>query len=475
MLRLMKNTIGILALFMMISMSLMSMSKVEEPAVIADEVETVVVDETVIINEDGLVLMEDCSTTGTDSLTTIKNYSLYREFFKQDNYDQAIGSWRKVYFDAPGIREQMHADGIKMMKHFIKLEKDAAHKEGLIDTLMFVYDQRIHCFASKNGTEGSVLARKMFDMSKYRGSDTKGVYEAGARTIELEGNSTKYFVLGAFMTAAVKMEEAGDISPEQVLAHLDDVTNIIDTNAQASNGTKFTDAKPYIQGICQKYFSCELLIPRMQVDYDNAPNDIDNLKIIQAKLYGRGCKESPLYQTVAGKIFEIAPTFESAEVKAKQAYQAGDYAETERMYEKAISLGASEEQKSDIYYKIAIMHRSKTNDFGKAREYCNKAIAARPGWGEPYLLIGDMYASSGRRCGPGTGWDSQVVAWAAIDKYQKAKQVDPSIAEKAQDKINRYWAFMPLKQDIFFKNLKVGQSYRVGCWIQESTTIRSRD
>ena len=474
MLRLLKNTIGLVALLMMISFSLKSMSKVEDPIAVSSDEETVVT-EPVVISDDDLTIMEDCSTTGTDSLTTIINYSLYREFFKQDNYEDAIGSWRKVYFDAPGIREQMHADGIKMLKYFIKKETNAEAKEGLIDTLMFVYDQRIHCFSSKNGTEGAVLARKMFDMSKYRGSDTKGVYEAGAKTIELEGIETKYFVLGAFMTSAVKMEELGALTGEDIIVHLDKVLEIIEFNADGKLGSKYTDSEPYIRGIAEKYFKCDLLVPRLQKQYDEAPDDIENLRQVQAKLAAKGCKDSPLYGIVSEKIFQIAPSFESAEFRAKKAYQAGNYEETERMYEKAISLGAIEELKADIYYKVAIMHRTKLNDFGKAREYCYKAIEARPGWGEPYLLIGDLYASSGRKCGPGTGWDSQIVAWAAIDKYQKAKQVDPSVTEKAQEKINRYWAFMPLKQDIFFKNLKVGQSYRVGCWIQESTTIRARD
>ena len=475
MLHIMKNSAAFLILLTTMTISLHSMSKVENPIL---EEEMVVVNEPteVLYAEDELIIMDDCSKTGKDSLATIQLYSLYREFYKQDNYDDAIGYWRQVYFDAPGIREQMHADGIKMVKHFIKKETDAKRKEGLIDTLMFVYDQRIHCFAKANGTEGSVLARKMFDMSKYRGKDSVGVYEAGKRTIELEGNKTKYFVLSSFMTSVVKAEQGGYIPEDKVINHFDDVMAIIDANrSDEKNGQKFADAEPYIKGIMVPYFDCDALVPRMEDKYNEAPNDIDNLKIVQARLAAKGCKESTLYGTVSEKIFQIAPTFKSAEFRAKRAYQAGDYNEYINMMERALELGASDEEKAQVYYEIATVHRSKTNDFGAARTYCNKALSLRPNWGDPYLLIGDMYASSGRRCGPGTGWDSQIVAWAAIDKYQKAKQVDPSIADKAQDKINRYWSFMPTKQDIFFKNLKVGQGYRVGCWIQESTTIRARD
>ena len=97
----------------------------------------------------------------------------------------------------------------------------------------------------------------------------------------------------------------------------------------------------------------------------------------------------------------------------------------------------------------------------------------RPGWGEPYLLIGTLYASSGPLCGPGRGWDSQVVVWPAIDMWNKAKQVDPSVTREANRLINEYAQYMPTKEDIFQRLLQEGDPYFVPCWIQESTIIRA--
>jgi len=88
------------------------------------------------------------------------------------------------------------------------------------------------------------------------------------------------------------------------------------------------------------------------------------------------------------------------------------------------------------------------------------------------LLIGRLYASSGPLCGPGRGWDSQVVVWPAIDKWRYAKRIDPTIAGEADNLINDYEKYMPSIDDIFQRTLSVGQKFRVGCWIQETTTIR---
>jgi len=111
--------------------------------------------------------------------------------------------------------------------------------------------------------------------------------------------------------------------------------------------------------------------------------------------------------------------------------------------------------------------------FSKAREYALKAAELKPNWGEPYLIIGRLYASSGPLCGPGTGFDSQVVVWVALDMWNKAKSLDPAAAPEANRFIRRYAQYMPSKEDIFQRNLKEGGTFRVPCWIQRNTVIRA--
>jgi hypothetical protein len=114
-------------------------------------------------------------------------------------------------------------------------------------------------------------------------------------------------------------------------------------------------------------------------------------------------------------------------------------------------------------------------NFSQSRAYALKAAEVRPDWGEPYIVIGRLYASSGPLCGPGRGWDSQIVVWPAIDAWNQAKAVDPSVRDEANKWINRYAQFMPTKEDVFIRNLQAGQSFYVGCWIQRSTRIRTAD
>lgn len=158
--------------------------------------------------------------------------------------------------------------------------------------------------------------------------------------------------------------------------------------------------------------------------------------------------------------------------QAQQSMKAGKYDEAISYLEKDIAEGGSSDNAA-TYYRIANIHYAKTKRYSAARSYALKAAQARPGWGKPYLLIGKLYASSGRSCGSGTGWNSQVVVWAAIDQFHKAKSIDPSISDEANKLIGKYSRYMPSREDAFQRGLKDGQSYQVGCWIQVTTKVRT--
>ncbi len=57
---------------------------------------------------------------GQDSINCIKNLSLYREFFKHNNYKDAISPWRGVFSECPASSEKMYVEGITMYRSFIE-------------------------------------------------------------------------------------------------------------------------------------------------------------------------------------------------------------------------------------------------------------------------------------------------------------------------------------------------------------------
>ena len=118
------------------------------------------------------------------------------------------------------------------------------------------------------------------------------------------------------------------------------------------------------------------------------------------------------------------------------------------------------------------------DQLSKARAQFRRAIEAQSDYGQAYIAIGDLYTSAVSDCsGSELGRNDKAVYWAAVDKYQQAKQVDSSVASTANSKINTYRKYFPTQEDIFYRDdWDEGSSFTVdyGCysWIGETTTVR---
>ena len=83
----------------------------------------------------------------------------------------------------------------------------------------------------------------------------------------------------------------------------------------------------------------------------------------------------------------------------------------------------------------------------------------------------NVYAAAAGSCGSNV-FEKNAVYWAAIDKAAKAKQVDPTVASRADRTIGRLRAGIPDKSISFQLGWKEGDRYSIGCWINETITVR---
>jgi tetratricopeptide (TPR) repeat protein len=185
-----------------------------------------------------------------------------------------------------------------------------------------------------------------------------------------------------------------------------------------------------------------------------------------------GCEAEPFYASVAEALYRKEPSAEAAYGLAKLFLTKEQYTKSIGYYQEAIKSEQDPLKKADYYYQLAFIIYAKMNQPEQARSYALEAIKLKPAWGDPYILIGDAYAGS-KDCFDDE-FEKTTIYWAAVDKFAQAKAVDPSSAEKAQERINTYSKYFPDVETIFFYSLKEGDPYTVGCWINETTTVRPR-
>ena len=124
-----------------------------------------------------------------------------------------------------------------------------------------------------------------------------------------------------------------------------------------------------------------------------------------------------------------------------------------------------------MYYELGLLYFTGMNNYAKARQAARSALAVDPNYGKAYLLIGRVYAAGGKGCG-NDAFENKWVYWVVVDQFQKAKSVDPSVAEEANKLISTYSAYFPKAGDAFWADMKEGATVTVGCWINETTTAR---
>lgn len=435
----------------------------------------------------------DDSPEGEDGMVA---HTLYRDEVKAKNFEAAYENWRKAYTIAPAAngKNYLHySDGRKILKALLEKEADAAKKQAYTDEILSLYDQQIQCYGT-NGQEGYLLGRKGFDMFYYYrnfiGEDTKvadaAILETLKSCIDKGGNDVEYITLVPYASVVVNQFAAEKLDKAGARAVYDQLNKIADHNIanNAKNAENFKKTKESMNGtfatIEGHIFDCAYFVEKTRPVYEANPDDPANIEACIRKLKRRGCDASePLLAELEGKYAKYASA-ENARRKsefeannpahiAKGMYDAGDYKGAITKYEEAISLESDPNKKASILFSIASIQGRKLKSYSTARTTARKAAELRGNWGRPFMLIGDLYASSARNCGD--SWNQRLAVLAAIDKYAYARSIDPSVADEASKKIGRYAASKPEKTEGFMRGVKAGQSAKVGCWIGETVKV----
>ncbi len=417
--------------------------------------------------------MEDGSKygKGQDSINCIKNLSLYREFFKHSNYRDAIAPWRVVFGTCPASSERMYVEGITMYRSFIDAESDPVKKEQLIDTMLLIYDRRAEYF----GGEGNILGRKGIDLLRYRRDDVNSVsdaYDYLKRSIELEKNKSRDAVIVTFMSASVTLNQKGKLDDNQSIEDYFMVTEIVDGLLDKSS--RWPKAKANLEELILSsgLLTCEALDRYFEPKYEANKNDRAFLENV-IKFYSSAvCDRANIYVNASEQMYKLDPGPQSAHQLAVLFIAKSDYIKAAEYLGMAVAGdGLDDETRAEWYYELAVVCVA-NKDYCDAIVWAKEAIARNPNHGKAYLILGDAIIFS--RENLGDDFEQRTAFWVAADKYTRAKSVDPSVTADANKRINDYASQYPNHEEVFFRDLKDGDSYQVRGCINEYTTVRSR-
>ena len=425
-------------------------------------------------------------------------HTRYRDDFKAQRYDAAFKEWEPLFqhVKAPKEAPERHfLDGAYMLFVLAQKEADATKKAEMRDRMAKLYEDNAKCNGDKSGTNRAYQGYYMFYLQSPPNQTVK-VFE---KAYSLDQHKAHSMIIMPWAQLAVYLFQNND--PEY---NADKMRFLYQqfkewTEKRGNDGTpqgaEYKKAWEAVEQIFQpiesKIFGCDFYTEKYRPIFEKNKMDMEqNAKILQELKYKGQCTEdSPLYKAIyevyapwkrEKDSLEMIANFDNLSNLQKAAIREkeGKTEEAFDYYRKALDdKELSDEDKAQTAYRIAYYEFNTKKNFAVARSYARKASSFRPNWGEPYILVGLMYASSGKACsnGVGTGWDAQVVIWPAFDEWQKAKSIDPSVADQANKYIGTYSQYLPSSDEGFQRGIKAGSSYQVGCWIGVTTTVRFKD
>ncbi|MBS3769651.1 MAG: hypothetical protein V5A59_02025 [Bacteroidales bacterium] len=414
--------------------------------------------------------------SGKDSIRCLKNLSLYVEYYRQNNYEDAVEPWKVVYNECPRASKNIYLHGENMIKDAIEDAEDEDRKKKFLDSLMNLYDKRIEYFDQ----EGYVTGKKALDLLNHgekSAENLKKVYDLLAKSIDMRGEESSAVVLVNYMNLSNSLHKNGIIEDKQILDDYSLTLKLVESQLEEDPDHKIlTRAKETIDKIFENSdaATCENLISLYKPRFEENKEDLETVNKIIGLLTDAKCTESDLYLNANIQLNKLEPDPDIAHHIAELFYERENLDKTVEYYKNAIELEEDDKKKADYSTELATLAFEEREDKVTAREYARQAIEFNPDNGRPYLLIGRLYAESTEECGE-EEFEQKAVLWAAVDKFQKAKQVDSDIADEAQGYIDSYRPRFPNKKDIFFQNYEIGDTYQIGCWINETTTVRTSE
>lgn len=412
-----------------------------------------------------------------------KNSSISHEAVKAGNFKDAYLPWKEVLKACPTLKFYTFNDGIKILSAFLSEIKDrnSADYQKYFDELMEVYDLRIQYtpnFMHLKGTPsvGDSKGSKAISYIAFAPKiDPNVAYGWLKESVDSEKGGSKGPILHYFVEMSLNKLKADSNHKEQFIQDYLAASDYADEAIAAeSNQKKQDDLKKVKENLVAMFINsgtadCESLQEIYGPKVEANQTDSSYLKKAIAVMKMMKCTDSEAYLQAAFYMYKINPTADAATGCGFMAYKKGDYDGAIKYFDEALTLESDPEKKAQIAYAAAATLFN-VKKLSQSRSYLQKAISFKENFGDAYILLAQLYASS-------PNWNDEPAMnkctyFVVIDKLQRAKAVDPSVAEKANELISTYARYTPKAEDLFMLGIKSGDRVTVGGWIGESTTVR---
>jgi tetratricopeptide (TPR) repeat protein len=400
--------------------------------------------------------------------------AIYGDAIKQQNYRGAVSGLQWFMKNAPNWNTKLYVDAGEVYNKLAAAEKDPAKKQVLVDSLMWIYDERIKVC----GDEINVLNRKATYAAVYNGQNKDKVAEVLAlfdKVLEISGTKVSDNVLdNYFKMVFANFALLKSMADEDVIGRYDKIQSAIDTKIafyqtqnKQSDVAKLKATKAANDELLTKMVTvdCDFVKKNMEPKFKANPNDLPLAKKIFGFMIVGKCTDEPLWLQAGETIHKTEKDYGIAKNMAVKYLSAGNIKRAEELAKESVDLAKSGADKAEALIVVGSIQQ-KNDAKNAARESYRQAAAADPASKEAWEKIGNLYASSNECKKLESQAQDRLIYLAAYEMYARAGN---------NQKMSEMKSLFPSKEEIFLLNWKTGESKPTGCWIGENVVLKTRD
>ncbi|HZY82422.1 MAG TPA: tetratricopeptide repeat protein [Cyclobacteriaceae bacterium] len=409
-----------------------------------------------------------------DKAKAEEQLAIYGDAIKQKQYRAAVPGIQWFLKNAPNWNTKLYIDGTEAYNALAAAEKDPAKKQVLVDSLLWLYDERV-----KNcGDEVNVLNRKATYAAVYNGQNKEKTAEVLAlfdKVLEISGTNVSDNVLDTyFKMVFANFALLKNMNDDDVITRYDKIQTAIDKKIavyQQQNKTaeveKLKASKAGNDDLLPRMVTvdCNFVKKNMEPKFKANPNDLALAKKIFGFMIVGKCTDEPLWLEAGEVVHKSEKDYGIAKNMAVKYLANGNTKRAEELAKEAVDLAKSGPDKAEALIVVGSI-QAKNNANSAARETFKQAAAADPSSKEAWEKIGDLYYNANECKKLESQAQDRLIYIAAYEMYAKAG---------SNAKMSNAKAAFPSKEEIFLLNWKAGESKPTGCWVGETVTLRTRD
>lgn len=348
----------------------------------------------------------------------LKAYSTGNEHHKNKNFKDAIPHlWKAARMDTAGEFKSIYR---KLGDCYMKLDK--------ADSALVVYNKALEKYPENAyywRTKGWLLQARL---------ENEKAIEAYYHAIEYDDDPpiSDYKNLGRLLVTEDRIDDAIEIYQKIV-----EIT------------PKDADAQSTLANLISKTGDVEAVIEAKKAALDSRPDDT-SLMYDLAKLYYQQSEYDKAIE-MFNRLLEIrTEDFDALEFLGNSHQYNGDYRKAIKTYEKALALKPNNAR---IMTEMAACYKE-LGQFRKAMYTVNQALNMDSKYGMAYIVKGEIYSAVADNCIASrekkvSTYDDKLVYQLAYDQYKKAANVDPTVSNIAEKRMQLLEPEIPTKEDKF--------------------------